>query len=1173
MFSLPSRAFSQERTLQIKLHTINDSLVTLPNEFIIPNSIKLTIDGSIGLQENKDYTIDSTLHVIILSPRLRQTFFSVPSGETREAPERTLEITYSILPLHLHRTYTMYKSYQANDSNQIIKNDSTINYTSKPNLPTEKELNLTKSGGITRGIQAGSTQDLAFTNSFNLTFSGDLGDELSFKGAVSEESAQLQPEGNTQILRDIDRIYIEMNAGKFFSSTLGDYTLDLKPKKQLFFHTDPELDPIFNNFSRKVLGAEADVLAGPTEIIVSGSATKGKFNTIAIQGLDAVQGPYRLQGKNGESGIIVIAGTEHVYIDGILLVRGELNDYVIDYGLSQITFTNKRIITSASRITVDFEYTDDQYSRTMIAASQTSNFFDNKVQFTTSYIREGDNENSPQNLTLSDSDKTILAHAGADPLKAGKSGVVIAGRDSLGRAKGNYLRVDSLVGSNKISFYRYAPFDTVNAIYNIGFGFIGTGKGSYIRNTIGEFTFVGSGLGDYDTTTYLPLPQLNQIFTTQLTVLPLRTLAITGEFAASDLNPNLFAPQISTKDNAYRLYGAYADTLGAFAIGANFKERYQGGNFTPIDRDRKVEELRDYGLDQPIENYSFVTASERERKASVLLGIAPAALALQYGLYSRGTDIYHAERFGGVLSVHEDSGFTPNAVFSASHISSLDSSSGINSLWDSYSAQINKTFRSYSTLITPGFQYISEKRTANFFSLNDSLSPQSFRYDQFTPSLNIILNPKIKFGGSVQFRSDDSARNGSLIHIADGTTYQFSSSLTNLSGFSSQVDIGYRKKDYTDTTAKALNGGNVSSLLLRFIPRYQAPNNIVTLDGIYEASEQRAAQIQRVFFPVQKGLGNYKYLGDLNHNGKQDPEEFALATYADEGDYILLLIPTEALYPVTDLRSSLHVRFNPLPFLGTETSIRIEENSSDPHSSDIYLFRLSHFLGDSLTLRGLIETQQDINILDNDPAQSFRLRYLERKNAVQYNTGLEQTYYREYSLRARFRATYELNNETTIAHFIDNARTDSHSTNPSHSTQRIDVTTQWTYEPFASPFGFGLKAEVSTAADNSFAPTVKALMNSLSASARYSISSTTRLRTELGRDELDLTNASSAISLPYSLTQGRNPAATWLWSLSLDMQIAAGIVLTAGYNGRSELTNGTDRSIIHNARAEVRASF
>jgi hypothetical protein len=1172
----PAEAFSQDKVFQVTLHSFNDSLLRLPNEFIIPKSIKLTIDSNIFLQENRDYRVDSSLQFLILSEQFRKTFFSLPSGDTRIAPEHRLEIKYSVFPFHLHRSYTTYKPYNFSSDKSFVGNatgDSSV-YTSTLTKPSsENELNLTKSGGITRGIQAGSTQDLAFTNSFNLTFSGDLGEELSFKGAVSEESTPLQPEGNTQILRDVDRIYIEMNAGKYFSTTLGDYTLDLKPKKKLFFHDDAELDPIFNNFSRKVLGAKANVTIGPTEIIANASATKGKFTTFTIQGLDAVQGPYRLQGKNGENGIIVIAGTEHVYIDGILLMRGEVNDYVIDYGLSEITFTNKRIITSASRITVDYEYTDDQYSRTMIAASQTSDFFDNRVLFTTSYIREGDNENSPQNLTLSDSDKTILANAGANPLKAGKSGVSIAGRDSLGRARGNYVRIDTLITAGNISFYRYAPFDTVNAIYNIGFGFIGTSKGSYIRNAIGEFTFVGVGLGDYDTTIYLPLPQRNQLFTSQLTVVPLKSLALNGEFATSDLNPNLFAPQISITDNAYRLYGVFSDTIGLFNISVKYKERFQGASFTPIDRDRKVEELRDYGLDQPINNYSFALTSERERKAALAFGVAPAVLSLQYGLYNRGEAIYHAERYGGSLIVREDSAFAPSAIFSAAHILTLDSSSAINSIWNSYSASIHKTYRLSALQITPGFQYISEKKAANNFGVGDSLSPQSFQYDQFTPSVDIIVNPKIKFGGLVQFRSEDSARAGSLIHISNGATYQFSSSLNNFSGFSSQIDIGYRKKEYQDSISKFMDGGNVSSLLLRLIPRYQSANNVIAVDGIYEASEQRAAQIQRVFFPVQKGLGNYKYLGDLNHNGKQDPEEFALATYADEGAYILLTLPTEALYPVIDLRSSLHLRFNPLSFFGTETSVRIEENSSDPHSSDIYLFKLSHFLTDTSTLRGLIELQQDVNILDNDPTQSYRLRFLERKNAVQYNTGLEQTYFRELSLRARYRVTYELNNETNIIHDIDNARSDVHSTNPSHSTQRIDIRTEWTYEPFASALGFGLKGEIYFAKDNSFTPIAKATLNSLSASARYTLSSTTRLRAELGRDELDLTNVSTALALPYALTQGRNPSATWLWSLSLDVQVASGIVLTASYNGRSELANGTDRSIIHNGRAEVRASF
>ncbi len=1171
-----SVGYAQERSFRVTVHSIEDSLITLPNEFIIPGSIHITIDSTIILQEGRDFVIDSGFHTLTLSLQTRKTFFSIPSGELRTAPSRIIEVRYSVIPLNLHRIYSRYQF--PNDSNrsalQVSRLDTVINNSQTNIASNENIMNLTKSGGITRGIQAGNTQDLSFTNSFNLTFSGNLGDELSFKGALSEESTPLQPEGNTQTLRDIDRIYIEMTAGKTFQATLGDYTLDLHPKKAFFsYRQDEGLDPIFNNFSRKVLGVKTVLDVGPTELLLSASATKGKFTTFAFQGLDAVQGPYRLQGKSGERNIIVIAGTEHIYIDGIQLVRGELNDYVIDYGLSEIRFSNKRIITSNSRITVDFEYTDQQYSRTLIAGSQTTQFFDNRIQFSASYIREGDNQNAPLNLNLSDSDKTLLTNAGADPTKASKSGVLFAGKDSLGRARGNYSRIDTVINGKTISLYRFSPFDTVNAVYNIAFGNAGLNKGSYIRNGIGQYSFVGIGSGDYDTTTYLPLPQRNQIFTGQLTFFPLQSLALTAELALSDLQQNLFAPTNSIQDHAYHLYGSYSDTVGTLRIGANYLERYSGANFTPIDRDRKPEELRSYGLDAPIDNYSFTISSERERKTSLSFGVSNLALQLLYGSYERGIGIYSAERFGGIATMAEDSSWLPRLIISASHIPTSDSSIGVKSVWDSYSVLTSKTLKFNLSFITPSLDYISETKRSNSFASSDTLTKQSFRYHQFTPKIDWRLSDKINFGASIQFRSDDSSRTGMFTHISDGTTYQFSSSLLNLSGFSSQLDIGYRRKNYADSLSKVLNGGDISSVLLRFQPRYQSSNNIINIDGIYEASEQRSARVERIFFPVQKGLGNYKYLGDLNGNGKQDPEEFALATYSDEGAFILLTIPTEALFPVTDLRSSLRIRTNPLPFLGTETSIRIEENSSDPHSSDIYLFKLSHFLNDSSTIHGLIETQQDINILDNDPTQSYRLRFLERKNSAQYNTGLEKLYSREFSLRGKFRPTYELSNETNIAQILDKAETDQHSTTPSHSTERIDFNTQWTYEPFASPFGFGLKAGFSYANDVSFVPIVKSYLNTFSVNGRYSITTSTRLRLELGRDELAIKNSNITLTLPYSLTQGRSAGSTWLWSLSLDVQIASGIVLTAGYNGRSELANGIDRSVVHNGRAEVRASF
>ena len=91
-----------------------------------------------------------------------------------------------------------------------------------------------------------------------MTFAGTLSDALEFKGALSEESTPLQPEGNTQTLRDIDRIYIELHSPRLFTATIGDFPLSLDRIRQDSLRSASRYD----NLSRKVLGAMAAGDAG-----------------------------------------------------------------------------------------------------------------------------------------------------------------------------------------------------------------------------------------------------------------------------------------------------------------------------------------------------------------------------------------------------------------------------------------------------------------------------------------------------------------------------------------------------------------------------------------------------------------------------------------------------------------------------------------------------------------------------------------------------------------------------------------------------------------------------------------------------------------------------------------------------------------------------------------------
>ncbi len=302
-----------------------------------------------------------------------------------------------------------------------------------------------------------------------------------------------------------------------------------------------------------------------------------------------------------------------------------------------------------------------------------------------------------------------------------------------------------------------------------------------------------------------------------------------------------------------------------------------------------------------------------------------------------------------------------------------------------------------------------------------------------------------------------------IIYHLDGSAFKESKSNTqyyelNYSGVeevSSTLNFTYRNKKYTEIF-KQRGSLNTETILIRSQTRLK-PLNGIDGDFFYEVSTQRSARLERVFVRVEAGSGNYKYLGDLNNNGVADENEFEPTVY--DGDFIVVTIPTDQLFPVIDLKTSSRWKINYgelfdkdsvtgilLNPLSSETYWRVEENSKEEDYAKIYLLKFSSFLNENKTIAGSNYIQQDLFLWENDPELSFRFRYTQRKSLNQFSGGVERGYNRERSLRIRFKMIEEMSNQTDLVNQNDNVFAPV-SSNRRREITGNSITTDFSYRP------------------------------------------------------------------------------------------------------------------------------
>lgn len=1116
-----------------------DNFYTLSQVSIIPFTETIVLRDSVLKKE--DYNFSYSTASFTLSENLPYSIFD------------TLIVTYQAVNLGLQKEYkrrslVIRYDQTTGDTIRIVSQETGIfssEYIFGPGIE--------KSGTIVRGFTVGTTKDFTLNSGLRLQLSGRLSDDIEIVAALTDENSPIQPEGRTERLEELDKVFIQVRHPNAVG-TFGDYQIQRR-------------DGEFGNLDRKLQGLMGEFNFDEHKGFISVAGSRGKFNTNIFNGTESVQGPYRLSGINNERDVIIIAGTERVYLDGILLRRGESNDYVIDYSNAQITFTPNKLITSASRITIDFEYTDRRFSRNFFGVGGQTQFFNDKFQINVQYLQESDDQDAPIDITFSDEDKEILALAGDDRNKASRSGVLLAQPDSLGIVRGLYSRVDTLINSELFSYYVFNPGDSAS-IYNVVFSFVGEGLGDYIRESLGNYRFVGIGTGSYLPIIFLPLPELKQIGNIVLSIKPFEDVTLNLEYAGSLWDKNRFS-DLDDKDN----YG-YARNIflkvnpvkvdiGSMSlgkIGLSYKDRFIKDKFTSPDRLNEIEFNRHYnvfGTQQP--------QDEELREIGVnLIPVDELNINSNAGFLRRGGD-FKSNRFNNTLRFSDNKNYFLN--YNLDYVETENIS--LKSKWWRQSA--NGYYQVWK--LTPGVEFLSEDRKDRRHN-SDSLLAGSLKYYDVAPYLRLTdldgLNVSVKFS----LRDDYFPLDGIVLKESQSRTQFYELNYSGIREVNSTLNFTYRNKKYTDAF-KSRGLLDTETILLRSQTKLR-PLSSIDGDLFYEVSTQRSARLEKVFVRVESGTGNFRYLGDLNNNGIADENEFDPTLY--DGDYIQITIPTDELFPVIDLKTSTRwkIRYGDLfneqstlynllnPF-STETLWRIEENSREENYKKIYLLYFSSFQNPEKTIRGSNYVQQDLFLFENEQDFSMRFRFTQRKSLNQFSGGVERAYNRERSVRIRFRMVQEFNIQTDLTNLTDNVSAPINS-NRRRTIDGNNIVIDFSYRPERN-IEVGLVLKVGRSEDN--LPEVPTIIDLNSQTVRFNLSfaGSGRLRAEVERTELVINATQNFI--PFELTGGNQVGKNYFWRLNFDYRLAANLQSTVGYDGRLQ---GGSRAI-HTARAEVRAYF
>ena len=454
-------------------------------------------------------------------------------------------------------------------------------------------------------------------------------------------------------------------------------------------------------------------------------------------------------------------------------------------------------------------------------------------------------------------------------------------------------------------------------------------------------------------------------------------------------------------------------------------------------------------------------------------------------------------------------------------------------------------------------------------NISQTLTPLSQKFNSYELFFGVGDSTKVFAEIGFKNRVNDSIRNNTLQKVNTSNTYYLKSRFIKNKNTNLSLFVNYRKLEDVEDDER-----DEQSLNSRMQYNQKLFKQIVQWNTIFETNSGTLPQQDFTYLEVEQGQGAYTWI-DYNENGIQELEEFEIAQFQDQGQYIRVLLPNRVFIKTHQNRLSQTLTFNPAQW-------NVSDNKAKKFWSHFY--NQASYLIDRKTRRE--GSSFDLNPFKSDDANQLGLQ-LNFRNVLFFNRGKQHyttsyTYLSNQSQNTLSVGFIENNLKSHQFNFIHkfgeswlitlNSAFDNNESVSENFTSKNFNFDEARYNPKLSYLlNDNIRFDVFyqyASKDNTIGNLEALEQNKYGIAFNFSKNEKGAINGEFNYFSNDF-NGSANTPVAYQMLEGLQPGKNFTWTLLAQKKITSFLDLNLNYFGRKTETSRT----IHTGNIQLKAYF